>query len=361
MKQLIGQSTAQIRDAIAQATGAQGYRGAQAADWIYRRILPEQGGGANASFAAMSDLPVALREKLAAEFSLQPLTDVAEQRDQRDGVVKLASALADGPRVESVLLPDERRVSVCLSCQAGCPMACAFCATGAQGLGRNLTAGEIVAQFLSLQARSQRRITHAVYMGMGEPMLNYDNVLQSIRILTNEIGLSMRHITLSTVGILQGIEKLAEERLQLTLAVSLHAPSDELRRSIVPIHRTYSISRLMQTCRDYFEKTGRRVTFEYILLKGINDSPVEATELAALLKGFPAAVNLIPYNPTTVAQSFERPEAARVARFRAILEGTGVAVTQRKERGQQIAAACGQLVTETYKPSPTARPLASAT
>jgi 23S rRNA (adenine2503-C2)-methyltransferase len=195
-------------------------------------------------------------------------------------------------------------------------------------------------------------------MGMGEPMLNYDNVLQSIRILTREIGISMRHVTLSTVGILQGIERLAQEELQLTLAVSLHAPNDELRRRIVPVHRTYTIDRLMQTCRAYFLKTGRRVTYEYILLKGVNDRPEDARQLGALLKGFPAALNLIPYNPTTVAEHFERPDSARVGEFRRIVEAAGVTVTQRKERGQQIAAACGQLVTEQYKPSADAVALA---
>jgi len=291
-----------------------------------------------------------LRNQLAEHFLLHTLTQSTTLKDERDGTVKIATALPDGPHVEAVLMPDDKRVSTCLSCQAGCPMVCVFCATGTQGLGRNLTAGEIVEQFLLLQAQSERRITHVVYMGMGEPMLNYDNVLSSIRILTGEIGLSMRHITVSTVGILPGIERLAEEKLQLTLAVSLHAPSDELRARIVPVHRTYTIRRLLDACRAYFDKTGRRVTFEYVLLAGVNDRPEDAREVAAILKGFPAALNLIPYNPTSVAERFERPDNARVADFRRIVEASGVTVTQRKERGRQIAAACGQLVTELYKP-----------
>jgi 23S rRNA (adenine2503-C2)-methyltransferase len=354
---LLGLTTEEIKAAVAAEAGVPAFRGAQIAEWLYRRILPGLGGGAAASFDAMTDLPQALRSQLAERFDIAPLKVSDAQHDSRDGTVKVVTALHDGPRVEAVLMPDTKRVSTCLSCQAGCPMACVFCATGTQGLGRNLTAGEIVGQFLALQARSERRITHVVYMGMGEPMLNYDNVLRSIRILTSEIGLSMRHITVSTVGILPGIEKLAGENLQLTLAVSLHAPNDELRQRIVPVHKTYSIARLMDTCKGYFQLTGRRVTFEYILLREVNDRPQEARELAALLAGFPCAVNLIPYNPTSVAEPFERPEPARVLEFRRILEAKGITVTQRKERGQEIAAACGQLVTERYKPSPTAKAL----
>ncbi|MDR3707756.1 MAG: 23S rRNA (adenine(2503)-C(2))-methyltransferase RlmN [Capsulimonadaceae bacterium] len=357
MIELLGRTTEEIKALVAEHAGAPAYRGAQIAEWIYRRILPNLGGGAQATFAAMTDLPLALRNDLTALFSIGSLGEPVTQSDPRDGTIKIAVPLHDGPRVEAVLMPDTQRVSTCLSCQAGCPMACAFCATGTQGLGRNLDAGEIVAQFLALQSQSPRRITHAVYMGMGEPMLNLDNVLRSIHILTGEIGLSMRHITLSTVGVLQGIEKLANEKLQLTLAVSLHAPTDELRRKIVPIHRTYTIDRLLTTCKSYFDKTGRRVTFEYILLRGVNDNPEEARQLAALLKRFPGAVNLIPYNPTSVGQSFQRPETARVQQFRKILEDAGVTVTQRKERGQQIAAACGQLVTEAYRPPAGARKL----
>lgn len=344
MIELLGQTTQEIKTLVAEVTGAPAYRGAQVAEWLYRRTLPGEQGGAAASFAAMTDLPLAMRDELAKHFAIGECKMVAEQADPRDGTVKIALALRDGPRVEAVLMPDARRVSTCLSCQAGCPMACTFCATGTQGLTRNLDAGEIVAQFLELQARSPRRITHVVYMGMGEPMLNLENVLRSIKILTEEIGLSMRHITLSTVGVLPGIDKLAAEKLQLTLAVSLHAPTDELRRELVPVHRTYTIARLFATCKAYFDRTGRRVTFEYILLKGVNDNPEQARQLASLMKGFPAAVNLIPYNPTDVGQSYQRPDSERVRSFRAILEAAGVTVTQRKERGQEIAAACGQLV-----------------
>ncbi|HEX5323518.1 MAG TPA: 23S rRNA (adenine(2503)-C(2))-methyltransferase RlmN, partial [Capsulimonadaceae bacterium] len=224
-------------------------------------------------------------------------------------------------------------------------------------LARNLSAGEIVSQLLLLQSLHARRVTHVVFMGMGEPLLNLSNTLRAIHILNDQIGIAIRHITVSTVGILPGIEKLAQEKLQITLAVSLHAPNDALRAQIVPVHRTYDLKRLMDTCGRYFETTGRRVTFEYILLRGVNDNPKEAEELAKLLAGFPCAVNLIPYNPTTVTEHYERPEGSRIRAFRRVLEASGITVTQRKERGQQIAAACGQLVTERFRERRTGRPL----
>src|SRR5579883_1495302 len=329
MQVLAGLTTEEIKRAVLEATGEKPFRGRQVADWLYRKALAEQGGGANAEFAQMTDLPAGLRDELAAKFTLTPLTLTQKAQDKRDGTVKIVAALADGPHIESVLMPDEQRVSVCLSTQAGCPMACSFCATGTQGLARNLTAGEIVAQVLLLQSLYPRRVTHVVFMGMGEPLLNLANTLRSIRILNEEVGIAMRHITVSTVGILPGIDKLALEKLQITLAVSLHAPNDALRAQIVPVHRTYDLKKLMETCRRYFETTGRRVTFEYILLKGVNDNPKEAHELAALLAGFPCAVNLIPYNPTTVAERYERPEGSRIREFRRILESAGVTVTQR--------------------------------
>ncbi len=354
---LVGRTTAEIRQAV-EAQGLPAYRGAQIADWLYRRMLPEQGGGFRADFARMTDLPAGTRQTLAGTFALSALTAGEAQTDARDGTVKiLARTRQGGSPIECVLLPDKQRVSVCLSTQVGCPMACAFCATGTQGLTRNLTAGEIVAQFLLLQAHSPRRISHIVLMGMGEPLLNYDNTLRAIRILNDECGVAMRHITLSTVGIVPNIEKLAAENLQLTLAVSLHAPTDELRSRLVPVNRTYPLAKLMDSCRRYAAQTHRRLTFEYVLLRNVNDRPEDAQALARLLKGMPGAVNVIPYNPTTVAEPFQRPEAARIAAFRAILERAGVVVTQRKERGQHIAAASGQLVTEAARQRPVKRPL----
>ena len=353
---LIGLTTPEIRAALAEL-GVPAYRGSQVAEWLYRRLLPEMGGGFAAQFADMSDLPKDVRQTFSETFSGPPLTLRQQQSDTRDGTLKALATLTDGNHpIECVLLPDAKRVSVCLSTQAGCPMACAFCATGTQGLTRNLTTAEIVSQFLLLQSLSPRRITHIVLMGMGEPLLNYDATLKAIRILNAECGIAMRHITLSTVGIVPNIDKLAEENLQLTLAVSLHAPNDALRTRLVPVNKTYPLERLMVSCRNYAAQTGRRLTFEYVLLSGVNDEPQHARELAQLLKGTSAAVNIIPYNPTSVAEPFDRPDGGRIIAFRRILEEAGVVVTQRKERGRQIAAACGQLVTDTERRRP-ARPL----
>ena len=355
---LLGQTTEEIRTRLTEAHGFPAYRGSQVAEWLYRRRLPETGGGFAADFAAMTDLPKDVRQTLMDTYAGPPLRLVQSQTDTRDGTLKALARLTDGEHpIECVLLPDTKRVSVCLSTQAGCPMACAFCATGTQGLTRNLTTAEIVSQFLLLQSLSERRITHIVLMGMGEPLLNYDATLKAICILNAECGIAMRHITLSTVGIVPNIDKLADENLQLTLAVSLHAPNDVLRTRLVPVNKTYPLERLMASCRRYAEHTGRRLTFEYVLLKGVNDEPGHARELAALLKGTSAAVNVIPYNPTSVAEPFEKPDVGRILAFRRVLEDAGVVVTQRKERGRQIAAACGQLVTENERRKPVARPL----
>ena len=350
---LIGRTTAEIREAVSAATGLPAYRGSQVAEWLYRRLQRGQGGGFGADFAAMTDLPKDARVTLAAAFDDPILIPGEVRTDERDGTTKILARLSKGHHpIECVLLPDTKRVSVCLSTQAGCPVACAFCATGTQGLTRNLSAAEIVAQFLLLQSRSERRISHIVLMGMGEPLLNYDNTLKAIHILNAECGVAMRHITLSTVGIVPNIDRLAQENLQLTLAVSLHAPTDELRRRIVPVAKTYPLDRLMDSCRRYAAHTHRRLTFEYVLLREVNDRPEDARALARLLKDMPAALNVIPYNPTTVSEPFQRPEPERIAAFREIVEQAGITVTQRKERGQQIAAACGQLVTEATRRTP---------
>ncbi len=346
MKQLIGETTESIKAEFAQL-GLPAYRGKQVAEWLYRKTLLGDGGGASAKFEAMTDLPVALREQFAGAYSLAPMTLTRESRDRRDGTIKIVATSPDGLDIESVLMPDENRVSVCLSTQAGCPMACVFCATGTQGLARNLTAAEVIAQFLLLQSLSPRAITHVVFMGMGEPLLNLSNLLQSIKVLHDEIGISMRHITVSTVGIVPGIKKLAEVDIPINLAISLHAPNDKLRARIVPRHK--SLSDLIDAAKEYFKKTGREITFEYVLLSGVNDNPEDARQLVSLLRDFPSfTVNLIPYNPTSVTEQFERPEGRRIREFRRILELSHLRVTQRKERGQEIAAACGQLVTQPY-------------
>lgn len=358
---LYGLTTDEIRSVLNTECGLPAYRGTQVADWLYRKILPGQTGGFTAEFENMTDLPVVTRVELSKLFPSKPLIPTQEQRDDRDGTTKILARLTNGNHpIECVLLPDTNRVSACISTQAGCPIACAFCATGTQGLTRNLSTAEIVAQLLLLQARSDRRISHFVLMGMGEPLLNYDNTIKAIRILNAECGIAMRHITLSTVGIVPNIDRLAKENLQITLAVSLHAPNDELRTRLVPVAKTYSIRQLMDSCRDYAAETHRRLTFEYVLLKGVNDRPEDARELSVLLKGMPAALNLIPYNPTAVFEPFGRPEQLRITAFRRIVESAGIVVTQRKERGQQISAACGQLVTEATKRRPSGIPMTMA-
>lgn len=333
LMELTGLSTAQIA-AWMESRGEPAYRGKQIAEWIYRK-------GAR-SFEEMKNLPVVLREQLALEAEIG-CSEVHLKQQASDGTVKCLLKLRDGQIIECVLLPYEDRVSVCLSTQIGCAMGCRFCATAQGGFTRNLTVGEIVDQLLMLQQFSERKITHVVFMGMGEPLLNLENTLTSIERFHKELGIGMRRFTISTVGIVPKILTLAERDLPITLAVSLHAPDDETRRGFMPVSRKWDVPTLLDACRHYFERTGRRVTFEYLLLKEVNDTPDHARDLAALLKGFPCLVNLIPFNYVSTEQGFQRPEVSRVQVFRAILEKTGIQVTQRQERGRDIDAACGQL------------------
>jgi 23S rRNA (adenine2503-C2)-methyltransferase len=331
---LAGLSRAQLREWVSTTLGEPAYRGAQLAQWIYEK--------AAADFSVMTNLPAAMRARLNEIACISPNTISATQRS-KDGTVKCLLRLADGNEVECVLLPYEDRVSVCLSTQVGCAMGCRFCATAQGGYTRNLSAGEIVDQLLHLQRLSERRITHVVLMGMGEPLLNLENVLTALRLIHDEFGISYRRMTVSTVGIVPKIYALAEADLPITLAVSLHAPDDETRAKIMPVNRKWGVDTLIQAARDYFEKTRRRITFEYLLLRGVNDTPEHARKLACKLRGVPCLVNLIPFNYVPTPDGFQRPEAARVRRFRAILEAAGIETTQRVERGHDIDAACGQL------------------
>ncbi len=334
MVSLVGLTSADIAGLPA-LTGCPGYRAKQVADWVYRRFA--------GSVAEMTNLPASLVAKLAESCTLFSSTiDHADVAD--DGTVKYLLRLADGEKVECVYLPYEARVSVCLSSQVGCPAGCTFCATAKGGLVRNMTSGEIVEQVLQIQReQSHRRISHAVFMGMGEPLFNVENVVSAIRILHAEIGLSARHITVSTVGVPPGIEMLAEQDLPLTLALSLHAPDDELRRSLIPTARKWSLAEILESCRMYRAKTGRDMTFEYLLLGGVNDSEEQAAALAVLLRGIPGNVNLIPFNYVETPEGFRRPEREQVAKFRQALEVRGRRTTQRMVRGRAISAACGQL------------------
>lgn len=315
------------------------YRARQIWEWIYRR-------GAS-DFGRMTNLPAPLRDLLRTQFTLDPFTPVAESLSSDGQTRKLALRLPDGEVIETVWMRYETRESVCVSTQAGCAMGCAFCATGQGGFQRNLTAGEIVAQVLAfsriLDSRGGR-VSNVVFMGMGEPFANYDTVWKAIRILTDPdgLGLGARHIVISTVGLVPGIRRFADEQSQVRLAVSLHAPDNELRDRLVPINRKHPIGPLMDSVRYYVNKTGRRVTFEYALIAGLNDSPEQARALAALLQGLPAHVNLIPLNPTP-GSPFQAGTGASVRQFQVVLKQHSIPCSVRLGRGTDIQAACGQL------------------
>ncbi|WP_309697906.1 23S rRNA (adenine(2503)-C(2))-methyltransferase RlmN [Armatimonas sp.] len=349
MQTLVGHTSAELTELLT-TKGLPGYRGKQLGKGLYTRFLRD--------FEGFTDLSKALREQLAQEFTLAPCTERSIQ-SAPDGTEKYLLNLPDDEVIEAVYLPYDERTSVCVSSQVGCPMACSFCATGTEGLARNLTAGEIVDQLLFMQAKHpEQRISHLVLMGMGEPLLNLPSVLKALRLIHDEVGLSYRNITVSTIGVVPAMEKLAAENLPITLAVSLHAPNNALRSELVPLNEKYPISRLLEACRDYVETTSRRITFEYVLMAGVNDTEKEAHELGALLRRQPlCAVNTIPYNTTDVAARYQRPtpEAARL--FREIVASYGVNITQRYEKGHRIAAACGQLKRSTLKLGSTMRPL----
>lgn len=297
-------------------------------------------------------LPLALRHKLNEECPLAIKAEIFKSRHKNS--VKALISLADGLKIETVLLShDDGRNTVCVSSQAGCALGCLFCATGKIGFKRNLTAAEVIEQVLfwarRLKSRGER-VTNLVFMGMGEPFLNYENVLAAIKILNAQDGLKLgaRHISISTVGVSDGIKKLAREPLQVNLAVSLHAPNDELRAEIIPANRKYSLDAIIQELNDYLKQTGRRVMIEYLMIDDFNDSPAQALELAGLLNKIEPPlffVNLIAYNPTA---EFKPSPVKKVFEFKKILREQKIDVTERYRFGQDIKAACGQLVGENY-------------
>jgi 23S rRNA (adenine2503-C2)-methyltransferase len=337
---LLGFSTAEITHWMV-ASGMPAYRGKQIAQWIYRKSAR--------SFDEMTDLPKSLRERLSG-LTTVGRGEVAVNRAASDGTVKSLLRFRDGETVETVYLPWKSWDSVCVSSQAGCPAACSFCATGAMGFRRNLSAGEILDQALVAGDRTAERregdrdrLTNVVLMGMGEPLLNYNAVLKAVRLMNAEMGIGMRGITLSTVGIVPAIRRLARERLQLTLSVSLHAPNQQLREEIIPVAKTWGLDELMDSCREYVRETGRRITYEYVMLAGVNDGAEHARELAALLRDQAAHVNLIPFNAGPTLSPFQTPSGNAMRRFADTLKGAGVPVTLRTPRGRDIEAACGQL------------------
>ena len=326
----------EFRDWLAER-GAPAYRAAQVREWIFGRRA--------ASFDSMSNLPKALRGDLERAFQLWTTTIVKRQQ-AADGTEKLLLELADGHRVECVLIREGERRTICVSTQVGCAMGCVFCASGLDGVERNLTTGEIIEQMSRLNQllSADERLSHIVVMGMGEPLANLDRLLPALAIAGDSkgLGIGARRITISTVGIPPAIDRLAELDLQYHLAVSLHAPNDELRNELVPVNRKIGIQPILAAVDRYFAKTGRRLTFEYVLLADVNDRPQHARQLAALLKGRNALLNVIPYNPVA-GLPYRTPADDDRQRFIDILANAGVNVQVRLRKGDKIDAACGQL------------------
>ncbi len=339
---LLGLNTEELR-ALVQENGGPAYRGDQLAEWIYQRGVH--------TFHQMSNLPDRLRAQLGKEYEVGRSQTITVQRS-RDGTIKLLLAMHDGAKVETVGLPSADYFSCCVSTQVGCPVGCVFCATGRSGYTRNLTAGEIVEQVLAVQEWAQNqasqidgrscRIDHITFMGMGEPLFNYAATVKAMRLLNRELGIAMRHVTVSTAGFVPGILKLAQEKTHINLAVSLHAPTDDLRRQLIPGMSRWGVAEIIDACHEYTQQTGRRVTFEYCLLDGINDTIAEAHGLATVLHGLNCHVSLIPYNPV-VGLTLHASRRRNIRAFREILENARIPVTQRVQRGSDIDAACGQL------------------
>jgi 23S rRNA (adenine2503-C2)-methyltransferase len=323
----------------AAALGLAAFRGRQLWGWAYRQLV--------ADYPEMTNIPTAVRDALATEVPLSLLDPVRSVASEDGETIKTLYRTGDGHTLETVLMLYPGRATVCVSCQVGCAVGCSFCATGLMGLARNLGAGEMVAQVVGAarDARQRgRKLTNIVMMGMGEPLQNYAETMKFIAIVHDPRGLDIgaRRITVSTSGIVPKIDALADEPLQLNLAVSLHAPHDELRSQLVPINRRYPIATLMAAVDRYVAKTRRRVSFEYALMRGINDSDETAHELSALLRRRLCHVNLIPLNPVDVLH-YERPDQEGIERFASILRAAGIPTTVRYSRGLDIDAACGQL------------------
>ncbi len=321
------------------------FRAKQIFGWIYGGLTKDGSfrGGAQ-SFDEMNNLPKTLREKLAAQAAIPSLEVLRMQVSKLDGTRKFLFRLADGNAIESVFMQYKFGNSICVSSQAGCRMGCRFCASTIGGLKRSLTPGEIAGQILAAQRETGQRISHVVVMGTGEPFDNYENLAKFIRIINDPNGLNigMRNITVSTCGLVPMIARFAEDFPQVNLAISLHAVSNEMRDAIMPVNKAYPMETLLEACRTYTETTARRITFEYTLVKGVNDSPDYARKLAARLHGMLCHVNLIPLNK--VAETgYDTTERGAVLRFQQVLTDHGIPATIRRELGDDIDAACGQL------------------
>ena len=315
--------------------GEKPFRAKQIYSWLHEHLVT--------SYDQMENIPKSLRQKLE-QYPITVLETLDVQISKIDGTRKYLFRLSDGNMIESVLMRYKYGNSVCISSQAGCRMGCRFCASTIGGLTRNLLPSEMLDQIYRIQTSIGERISNVVVMGTGEPMDNYDNLIRFIKILTDEngLGISQRNITVSTCGIVPKMYDLAEEKLQITLALSLHAPNDEKRRELMPIANKYSMDEVLDACRNYFDKTGRRITFEYSLVAGVNDGEADAKQLAGRIRGINCHVNLIPVNPIK-ERSYVRSTRQAVENFKIKLEKYGINVTIRREMGSDIDGACGQL------------------
>ena len=315
--------------------GQPAFRGKQVFTWLHRGVR---------SFDEMSNLSKPLRQQLAQAYTISVPTVARKQESRLDGTIKYLWQLADGNCIETVLMRYRHGNSVCISSQVGCAMGCRFCASTQAGRVRDLTAGEIAAEIYTAQKDTGERVSHIVLMGIGEPLHNFNNVMDFLEIIScpEGVNIGMRNISLSTCGLVPKIDQLAEKKLQLTLSISLHAPTNQIRSSMMPVNDAYPVEQLIQTVRRYQETTGRRVSFEYSMVRGVNDSDACARQLADLIRGMGAHVNLIPINPVD-GSPYSATDAANVHRFQQKLESLGVNATVRRRLGSEISAACGQL------------------
>ncbi len=319
------------------AIGEEAYRAAQIFRWLYKDTAK--------SFDEMTDLSKGLREKLKSRFHITKLVLLDSKRSLVDDTTKYLFKLEDGNTLESVFLPEPKRVTLCLSSQVGCKFGCSFCASSPLGFVRNLKTSEILDEILYIKGYNNAAIiTNVVFMGIGEPLDNYDNMLKGIRILNDKdaFRIGARKITISTCGIIPGIEKLSNEKLQVGLSVSLHSADDKIRSKLVPVNKVYPLRDLISGCKDYTKKTGRIITFEYVLIKGVNCSEPDALRLAGLLRAIPCKVNTISYNQIK-AKGYEPPSKEDIRNFMRILKTKHIDATHRKSKGEDIDAGCGQL------------------
>jgi 23S rRNA (adenine2503-C2)-methyltransferase len=330
------------------------YRARQIVDWLYQKRVP--------SFDEMTDLPREFRDRLTSDFTFSKI-DIVRVLGSRDTTRKFLFRLGDASLIESVLIPaspalygsrSDRR-TICVSTQVGCAYGCKFCASGLEGFSRNLKANEIVDQIMAVEGESGEKIDNVVFMGMGEPLANFENLMRAIRIINAPwgLGIGARHITLSTSGLAPQIEKLADEPMQIRLAISLHGATDDVRDQIMPINRRYNLDKLLAACEYYAKRKKQRLTFEYILIANVNDSPEQARKLTKIASRLGAKINLIPYNNVQGLQ-WSRPSPEQQTHFLSILRGAGVAATLRREKGHDIDAACGQLRLQTKRALETA-------